>query len=117
MQNNLAQIKLFLLHDFFDKASHDPLVSSTHVSLYCALLSRSIFERDMLVTRFYRFSIVPLARIEGKATFYKCISTLIIGNYLCYQPSKNSRIESAVFFMLNHVFDHHKNFNSPRYFL
>jgi hypothetical protein len=85
------------LEDFILAAADDPLIHSTHVSLYMALfhqwkqchfINPLDIKRDELMRR---------AKITGRATYQRCLRDLHEGGYIIYEPRYNRFVNSRIY--------------------
>ena len=83
-------------HDTFFRISNDDRLSSSHISLYLALLiawEESFFSNPFIVTR---NKLMSFSKIGSFATYHKCIKQLQEFGYIKYIPNFNSFIGSHV---------------------
>ena len=86
------------LTQFFFRAAHDDLMSSTKVALFIALLykwSQTRFQGSLQVNR---DEIMLLAKISSRATYHRSMTFLHKHNYIFYTPSFNPHRGSIVDF-------------------
>lgn len=84
------------LSRFYQQSLEDPRISATHISLYMALFecwNRNSFCNPVRITR---HDLMPLAKINGIATYHRCIKDLHEIGYIIYRPSFDPRIPSEV---------------------
>lgn len=85
------------LTDFYLAIKEDNRITTTHISLYMALFeywNQNEFENPIKITR---RRIMEAAKINGLATFHKCIKDLNEFGYIQYLPSRNPAINSIVY--------------------
>lgn len=84
------------LTSFFSAIREDNRIGISHISLYMALFqfyNLNKFENPILITR---TAVMETAKINGLATYHKCIKDLADFGYIQYQPSYNPAIGSQV---------------------
>ena len=84
------------LTNFYAVIGDDPRIGATHISLYMALFqfyNLNGFQNPVEITR---ASVMKVAKINGIATFHKCIKDLADYGYIQYKPSCNPAINSQV---------------------
>lgn len=81
---------------FFKIAEEDNRVSTSHISLYAALLVVQSQSREEDSFRIRRRALMKLAKISGLATYHKCIRELAKYGYIVYLPSYKSSVQSRV---------------------
>jgi replication initiation and membrane attachment protein DnaB len=83
---------------FFNKIRQDNHITPSHISLYMALLERWNQNRFNSPVLFYRKDIMIMAKMNGTATYHKCIKDLQSLGYIEYYPSHNPAFPSEVYF-------------------
>ena len=81
------------------RAAADPRLSSSHISLYLALLylhTGGTFEEPVSTNK---ENIMQIAKISARATYQKCINELDDYRYIRYVPSFNHFLTSLVYFI------------------
>ena len=81
---------------FFSAIKEDPCIGSTHISLYMALFqfyNLNEFQNPVKITR---ADVMKTAKINGLATYHKCMKDLVEYGYIQYMPSYNPAISSRV---------------------
>jgi hypothetical protein len=81
---------------FYDRAAADQRIGATHVSLYMALLrlwAQGEGSNPFLVSR---QEVMPVARIQGRATYLKCMKELEQYGFIEYSPSFNPVLRCEV---------------------
>ncbi len=90
----MGQIKE--LTSFYSAIRDDHRIGASHISLYMALFqyyNLNGFENPIHITR---ANIMEAAKINGLATYHKCIKDLNDFGYIQYLPSFNPAINSEV---------------------
>ncbi len=83
------------LSGFYKAIMDDCRISATHISLYMALFQRwnlNHFEGPVI---FSSHEIMPMAKIDSRATYHKCLQDLVEYGYIKYTPSFNSIIKCS----------------------
>lgn len=88
------------LSDFFDSIKNDYRISITHIGLYAALLHYRASEGFVNPIEIYRCEIMQKAKITGPVTYHKCMRELNEYGYILYQPSRNKKKKSKVYFII-----------------
>lgn len=89
------------LSAFYDAIADDPRIGATHISLYMALFQRwnlCGFENPVSFTS---QEIMPLAKINSRATYHKCLNDLVDYGYITYISSCNPFLKNIVYFKMN----------------
>jgi hypothetical protein len=84
------------LSDFFKTIKEDNRITTSHISLYVALFefwNQNDFQNPVYITR---RQVMEAAKINGIATFHKCIKDLNELRYIRYLPSRNPQVNSKV---------------------
>jgi len=84
------------LTNFYSAIRDDNRISTTHISLYMALFqfyNQNQFRNPVRITR---SNLMYAAKINGLATYHKCIKDLADFGYIHYVPSFNPAIGSVV---------------------
>lgn len=84
---------------FFNKIRQDNHITPSHISLYMALLERWNQNRFHNPVLFYRSEIMTMAKMNGIATYHKCMKDLNNLGYVAYYPSHNPLLPSEVRFI------------------
>ena len=87
------------LTSFYSAAKSDHRIGTTHISLYMALFQFFNLNRlsnPILITR---TSVMEAAKINGLATYHKCMKDLVEYGYILYVPSYNPAISSQVYLL------------------
>jgi hypothetical protein len=82
------------LSAFYAAVTEDNRMTTTHISLYMALFqlyNQNHFQNPVEITRRL---LMGLAKINGLATYHKCIKDLHHFGYIDYEPSFNPGIPS-----------------------
>lgn len=86
------------LTNFYDHILNDVRINARHISLYMALFecwNQNRFKNPIHITR---DKIMPPAKINGIATYHRCIKDLHQLGYISYHPSFHPGIPSEVYF-------------------
>ncbi len=86
--------------DFFSAIADDPRISTTHISLYMALLKLWGEQGFQNPIRVFSYEVMPLCKISGIATYHKSIRELHQYGYIQYAPSYY-RLSRSFVFMIN----------------
>src|SRR5699024_8105848 len=89
------------LTHFFNKATADPHLRPTHLSLFMALFQLWNQSRFAPHIQIIRDEVMRLAKINSKATYHKTIGYLHRHHYIDYQPSYNPYKGSKIEFFPN----------------
>ncbi|CAN5397983.1 hypothetical protein BH10BAC2_BH10BAC2_46560 [soil metagenome] len=84
------------LTSFYQAIENDERISTTHVSLYIALLQQWNLNGGINPINVFRSSIMKAAKISARYTYNKCINNLQEYGYITYQPSTNPSVCSSV---------------------
>ena len=87
------------LTSFYSAIRDDHRIGISHISLYMALFyfyNLNHFQNPVNITR---TAVMELAKINGLATYHKCIRDLAEFGYIRYMPSYNPSISSQVHFL------------------
>ncbi len=84
------------LNTFLHKARNDQRLTSTHICLYCVLVSFWLKNECNNPVPITRKIILGFAKMSV-ATYHKCVSDLNNYGYIIYQPSFNPNIGSRVY--------------------
>ena len=93
----MAEVKE--LTSFFSAIKEDPCIGATHISLYMALFqfyNLNEFQNPVKITR---ADVMKTAKINGLATYHKCMKDLVEFGYIQYEPSFNPATRSLVFIL------------------
>jgi len=84
------------LHNFCEFGANDGRLGPAHISLYMALFD--FWREQQFVSPFYisRAELMRLAKINGNATYQKCIKDLDELGYIRYKPSHKPQKGSEV---------------------
>lgn len=85
------------LSGFYQAIIDDCRIGATHISLYMALFQRwnlNHFEGPVI---FLSREIMPMAKIDSRATYHKCLHDLVEYGYIRYIPSCNQFLKSQVY--------------------
>ena len=75
------------VNDFFTAIADDVRISTTHISLYMALLKLWNESGGSNPIRVFSRAVMPICKISGIATYHKCIRELHDYGYIKYTPS------------------------------
>jgi hypothetical protein len=87
------------LANFFRSMKDDNRMTATHISLYTALFARWESSNFQSPVAFTRRELMEAAKINGLATYHRCMKDLNDFGYVQYRPSFNPAIGSRVFFL------------------
>lgn len=81
---------------FFRAVEEDNRILTSHISLYMALLvvASQCGQADSFGVN--RRAIMKVSKINGLATYHKCIRDLHDFGYVNYKPSHNSNVQTRV---------------------
>ncbi len=88
------------LSDFFKSIEADPRISTTHISIYAALLQCWKENNYINPLKAYRNEIMRVAKISASTTYHKRIKELDEYGYIKYEPSYKRNQASKVFIVL-----------------
>ena len=83
--------------NFFTAIADDARISTTHISLYMALLKLWNEGGGRNPIQVFSKIVMPICKISGIATYHKCIRELHDYGYIKYTPSFYRSSGSAVF--------------------
>lgn len=84
------------LTSFYEAIRDDPRIGPTHISLYMALFQLYNLNGFKNPISICRIGVMKIAKINGLATFHKCIKDLEQFRYIQYHPSFDPRIASCI---------------------
>ena len=90
----MGQVKELTI--FFSAIREDHRIGTTHISLYMALFQLYNLNRFQNPIDITRSAVMEVDKINGLATYHKCIKDLADFGYIKYQPSYNPAISSQV---------------------
>ena len=82
---------------FYEAIEDDVRISTTHISLYMALLQQWNLNGGTNPVCIARASIMKAAKINARYTYNKCINNLQEFGYITYLPSSNPFTSSTVY--------------------
>lgn len=85
------------LSEFYKSIQYDARIGVTHISIYMALFqywNLNHFQNPVSITR---NEVMQIAKINGRATYHKCIRELEEYGYIKYIPSFNPFLKSLVY--------------------
>ena len=88
---------LILFTNFCNAIEDDPRISSTHISLYLALLQQWHHSGEVTPFIIERNKIMKTAKISARGTYNKYINSLQEYGYIIYTPSHNPSVGSTVY--------------------
>lgn len=88
------------LAHFYRVIKEDNRISATHISLYMALFVRWNEIGFIGPVCFRRMEIMEAAKINGIATYHKCIKDLAEFGYIRYVPSFNPAVSNQAYILL-----------------
>ena len=83
-------------NNFYLAVKNDHRICTTHISLYMALYHFYILNSFTNPVPITRRTLMDLAKINGLATYHKCIRELHDFGYIQYTPSYNPATNSHV---------------------
>lgn len=87
-----------MLSVFYEAISKDARIGATHISLYMALFQKWGVNKFQNPVSFSSHEVMPMAKIDSRATYHKCLQDLVEYGYLRYIPSCNPFLKSLAFF-------------------
>lgn len=84
------------LADFYEAIEDDARIGANHISVYMALLQKSVTDSESNSFLTYRSEIVGRARISRR-TYNKCMRELQEFGYIKYEPSSDPARPSKVY--------------------
>jgi hypothetical protein len=85
------------LSDFYKAIKDDVRISTTHISIYFALLHKWSLNNGKNPVMIFRNEIMKAAKINARQTYNKCMNQLQEFGYITYLPSSNPIICSVVY--------------------
>ncbi len=85
------------LTGFYEAIEDDVRISTTHISLYMALLQQWNLNGGTNPVTIVRVSIMKTAKISARYTYNKCINNLQEFGYITYLPASNPFSNSTVY--------------------
>lgn len=82
---------------FYKAIAEDARISTTHISLYMALLQQWNLSGGKARIEIERTAIMKTAKINARYTYNKCINELQEYGYIIYEPSVNLYSSSIVY--------------------
>jgi hypothetical protein len=86
-----------VLMAFYEAISKDARIGATHISLYMALFHKWGLDHFENPIAFTSQEIMPMAKIDSRATYHKCLRDLVECGYIRYIPSCNPFLKSIAF--------------------
>jgi len=83
--------------DFFTAISNDHRISSTHISVFAALLYYKFGKGFPDPVSAYSADIMPIAKLSAAKTYRKCVRELSDYGYLRYVPSLKKNQASRIY--------------------
>ena len=83
---------------FYQAIREDNRITTSHISLYMALFELWNQNNFRGAVDISRRGVMEAAKINGLATFHKCIKDLCELGYIQYRPSRNPAVPSQVEF-------------------
>ena len=96
--NNLSMQPFEPLIAFYDAIADDVRITTTHISLYMALLQQWNLNEGKSPIAITRDNIMRVAKISSRHTYNKCINQLQEYGYIQYMPSLSPFSYSIVYF-------------------
>jgi len=84
------------LTSFYSAIREDNRIGATHISVYMALFqfyNENSFQNPIQITR---IRVMEMAKINGLATYHKCIKELVEYGYIEYLPSFNPSVGTQI---------------------
>ena len=94
----MGEIKEFT--SFFAAIRDDQRIGTSHISVYMALFQFYILNQFQNPVAISRAAVMELAKINGLATYHKCIKDLEEFGYIKYLPSYNPSVRSQIHLIL-----------------
>ncbi len=85
------------LTEFYEAIEDDVRISTTHISLYMALLQQWNINGGINPITIVRSNIMKAAKINARYTYNKCINNLQEFGYITYMPSSSQFTCSTVY--------------------
>lgn len=85
------------LSGFYQAIMDDCRIGATHISLYMALFQRWNLNHFEGPVFFSSREIMPMAKIDSRATYHKCLHDLVEYGYVRYIPSYNQLLKCQVY--------------------
>jgi len=85
------------LAGFFEAIEDDVRITTTHISLYMALLQQWNINGGTNPIIISRVTLMKTAKISARYTYNKCMNNLQEFGYITYLPSSNPFISSMVY--------------------
>jgi hypothetical protein len=82
---------------FMDRVQHDPRIGPMHISLYMAIIFTWAQQGRPEKVRVTSSDLKPLAKIAGRAPFYRCVKQLHAYGYIVYEPSFDPVEKSRIY--------------------
>lgn len=83
---------------FMERVQYDPRIGPLHISLYMAIVFCWVQQGRPQRVKVSAKVLKPVAKIAGRAPFYRCIRQLHRYGYIVYEPSFNPAVKSGVQF-------------------
>ena len=87
------------LSHFYQVIKEDNRISPTHISVYMALFERWNANNFTGPVCFRRTELMESAKINGIATYHKCIKDLADFGYIRYVPSFNPAVANLAYLL------------------
>ena len=82
---------------FYQAIADEPRIGATHISLYMALFQQCYKQQFQSPFEVTRRELMELAKINGRATYHKCMKDLVDCGFITYLPSNNPALKSRVY--------------------
>jgi hypothetical protein len=82
---------------FYEAIDDDARISTTHISLYMALLQQWNLNGGINPVSIVRVTIMKVAKINARYTYNKCMNNLNEFGYIKYIPSNSCLVNSIVY--------------------
>ncbi len=90
-----------VLRSFYERIAEDGRISSTHISLYTAMLYLYAGQPEVYPVQVKRSVLMFTAKISARQTYNKGMRELHDYGYINYIPSSNQFEVSLIYFVLN----------------
>lgn len=75
-----------LVNQFFTAIKKDPCISTTHISIYMALVFYARNQPEDSTIHVYSQQIIDICKLSSRSTYYRCMHDLHAFGYLQYTP-------------------------------
>lgn len=88
------------LSDFFLAIEKDFRISTTHISIYAALLQYRVDKGFINPIKVFKHEVSLIAKVSSAQTYYKCVRELSEYGYIKYEPSFKKTQGSKIYFFI-----------------